>query len=242
MSRWVPCLLLGMLLPGFAAAAMPPELQAKVEALSKQSDSLYRQRRRWEGVQQALLAQKQQIEAAQKEIDQQQEDLDHKSAAHNQAAAAQQQRLKGGGCGDKSGGELSNDQCNKDAKQLNAGTKDLNAESADLQSEQAALETRYAKANQDASDWNAHESQATDHLNQVYRGMNEWLDRAYAVIADADFRDEISARNADAQCENKGLPSGTLPIATLERLWDGYRKCLKYVLAAQHEAAAAPHP
>lgn len=242
MSRWVPCLLLGLLLPGFAAAAMPPELQAKIEALTRQGDALYKQRRRWEGVQQALLAQKQQIEAAQKELDQQQEDLSTKSAAHNQAAAAQQQRLKGGGCSDKGGGELSDDQCNKDAKQLNAGSKDLNAESTDLQSEQTALEAKYAKANQDASDWNAHESQATDHLNQVYHAMNEWLDDAYAVIANGDFRDEVTARNADAQCENKGLPSGMLPIATVKRLSDGYRKCFSTVLSAQKAAAAATHP
>jgi hypothetical protein len=237
MSRWTSCLFVGLLLPGLAAA-MPPELQAKVEALAKQSDSLYKQRRKWEGVQQALLAQKQQIETAQKEIDQQQDDLDHKSAAHNQAAAAQQQRLKGGGCDkDKSGsgGELNNDQCNKDAKKLNADSADLNTQSTDLQAQQSALEAKYAKANQDASDWNAHESQATDHLNQVYRGMNEWLDTAYGVITDGDFRDEVAAQKADDWCENKGLPSGTMPIDTMKRLTDSYRGCLKHVLDAQHQ-------
>jgi hypothetical protein len=242
MSRWFPCLLLGLLLPGLAAAAMPPELQAKAEALAQQSDSLYKQRRKWEGVQQALLAQKQQIEAAQKEIDQQQDDLDHKSAAHNQAAVAQQQRLKSGGCSDKSGGELSNDQCNKDAKKLNADSADLNTQSTDLQTQQSALEAKYAKANQDASDWNAHESQATDHLNQVYRGMNGWLDKAYGVITDSDFRDEVTAQKADTWCENRGLPSGVLPIATVKRLTDAYRGCLKHVLDAQQKGITAPTP
>ncbi|HEY3644779.1 MAG TPA: hypothetical protein VGM16_05510 [Gammaproteobacteria bacterium] len=238
MSRRLVCLLLSLTLPGLAAAAMPPELQARVAALAKQSDSLYKQRRKWEGVQQALLAQKQQIEADQAELGKRQEDLDRMSATHNQAAAAQQQRLKGGGCDkDKGGGELGDDQCNKDAKQLNAGTKQLNAESASLETEQAALETKYAKANQDASDWNAHESQATEHLNQVYRGLNDWLDKAYGVITDSDFRDEVTAQGADAQCENKGLPAGTLPIATVKRLADGYRKCLSYVLSAQQQGS-----
>jgi hypothetical protein len=232
---------LGLVLPGLAVAAMPPELQTKVETLAKESDSLYKQRHKWEGVQQALLAQKQKIEAAQKEIDQQQEDLSHKSAAHNQATAAQQQRLQNGGCGGKdsgSGGDLGATECNKDAKKLNASTADLNTETTNLQSEQTALEAKYAKANQDASDWNAHESVATEHLNQVYRDMNAWLDKTYDVITDSDFRDEVTARNADAYCENKGLPSGTLPIATVTRLSEGYRKCLKYVVSAQQKAAA----
>jgi chromosome segregation ATPase len=242
MSRISMLLLAGLMLPALAAA-MPPELQAKVEALAKDSDAIAKQRHKWEGVQQALLAQKQQIEDAQKELDQQQEDLSHKSAAHNQAAAAQQQRLQKGGCEGKdngSGGDLGATECNKDAKKLNASTADLNAETTSLQSEQTALEAKYAKANQDASDWNAHESMATDHLNQVYRQMNIWLDKAYDVITDPDFRDEVTAQKADDVCENKGLPSGTLPIATVKRLTDSYRKCLKYVLEAQQKAAAAP--
>ena len=240
------CLLLpvlaGMLLPDLAAA-MPPELQAKVEALAKQSDSLYKQRHKWEGVQQALLAQKQQIEDTQKAVSAQQDTLNQKTAAHNQATAAQQQRLKQGGCGGKdngSGGDLAATQCNKDAKALNADSAGLNAESSDLESQQAALEAKFAKASQDASDWNAHESVATEHLNQVYRDMNTWLDAAYGVITDGDFRDEVTAQKADDQCENKGLPSGTLPIATVKRLADGYRKCLKTVLENQKKAAAAP--
>src|SRR5690348_16751703 len=98
MSRFAVSLLLGLMLPALAQAAMPPELQARVESLARQADSLYKQRRKWEGVQQALLAQKQQIEDAQKAIDQQQDSLNQKSAAHNQAATAQQQRLQNGGC------------------------------------------------------------------------------------------------------------------------------------------------
>lgn len=238
MSRVSMLLLTGLMLPGLATAAMPPELQAKVEALAKDSDAIAKQRHKWEGVQQALMAQKPQIEAAQKELDQQQEDLSHKSAAHNQAAAAQQQRLANGGCGGKdnsSGGDLGASNCNKDAKKLNASSADLNAESTDLQSEQTALEAKYTKANQDASDWNAHESVATEHLNKVYRDMNDWLDKTYDVITDSDFRDEVTARNADAACENKGLPAGTLPIATVKRLTDSYRKCLKTVLEAQQQ-------
>ena len=240
MSRLSMLLLAGLLLPAFAAA-MPPELQAKVETLAKQSDSIAKQRHKWEGVQDALLAQKSKIEAAQKELDQQQEDLSTKSAAHNQAAAAQQQRLANGGCGGKdnsSGGDLGTSNCNKDAKKLNAGSADLNAESTSLQSEQAALEAKFTKANQDASDWNANESVAVEHLNGVYHDMNAWLDKTYDVITDPDFRDEVTAQKADDYCENKGLPAGTLPIATVKRLSDGYRKCLKYVLEAQQKAAA----
>jgi len=242
MSRISMLLLAGLMLPALAAA-MPPELQAKVEALAKQSDSIAKQRHKWEGVQDALLAQKQQIEANQKEILQAQDSLDQRTASHNQAAAAQQQRLQKGGCEGKdngSGGDLGATECNKDVKKLNAGTADINAESTSLQSEQAALEAKFAQNQQTASDWNAHESVAVDHLNGVYRDMNVWLDKAYDVITDPDFRDEVTAQKADDVCENKGLPSGTLPIATVKRLTDSYRKCLKYVLEAQQKAAAAP--
>lgn len=238
-------LLTAAFLPGIAAAALSPDLQQKVEALAKDSDVIAKQRLRWEGVQKALLAQKQSIEAAQNEIAQQQDALNARGTAHNQAAAAQQQHIQKGGCGkDKddsgvSGGDLGTAQCNKDAKQVNANTADLNTEAQDIQSQQAALEARYAKANQDASDWNAHESQATEQLNLVYRSMNDWLDRAYPVIADSDFRDEVSARGADASCANNGLPE-SMSISTVKHLTDSYRKCFKSVLAAQHAVTKAP--
>ena len=151
--------LLALALPTLATASMPPELQAKVESLAKESDGLVKQRHKWEGVQQALLAQKQQIEAAQKELGALQDNLNQKSAVHNQAATAQQQRLQKGGCGGKdndsgvAGGDLATDQCDKDAKKLNAGSADLNTESAQLQTDQDKLDAQYAKANRDASDW-----------------------------------------------------------------------------------------
>ena len=236
--------LAAILLPGIAAAALPPDLQQRVETLARESDAIAKQRVRWEGVQKALLAQKQAIEAAQNEIAQQQDALNARGTAHNQQAAAQQQHLQKGGCGkDKddsgvSGGDLGTAQCNKDAKQLNANTADINTEAQDIQSQQATLEARYAKANQDASDWNAHESQATEQLNLVYRSMNDWLDRAYPVIADTDFRDEVSARGADASCANNGLPE-SMSIGTAKHLAEGYRKCFKSVLAAQHDAPKA---
>jgi hypothetical protein len=242
MSRLFIASLMGILLPGLAAAAMPQPLQSKVEALAQRADSISKQRHKWEGVQQALMAQKPQIEAAQKELDQQQDDLNSKSAVHNQAAAAQQQRLKDSGCGGKdngSGGDLGTANCNKDAKKLNANSADLNTETTGLQSEQTVLEAKFTRANQDASDWNAHESVATQHLNGVYHDMNDWLDSAYEVITDGDFRDEVTARGTDADCENKGLPAGTLPIATVKRLTDSYRKCFRSVLDAQHKSATA---
>lgn len=232
-------------LPGIAAAALPPDLQQKVESLAKDSDAIAKERVRWEGVQKALLEQKAQIEATQNEIAQQQDALNARGTAHNQAAASQQQHLQKGGCGkDKddsgvSGGDLGAAQCNKDAKQLNANTADLNTEAQDIQSQQTALQAKYAKANQDASDWNAHESQATEQLNRVYQSMNDWLDRAYPVIADSDFRDEVSARGVDAGCENHGLPE-SMSISTAKHLAEGYRKCFKSVLAAQHAATKAP--
>lgn len=231
------------LLPGLAAAALPPELQQKMESLSRESDAIAKQRTRWEGVQKALLAQKAQIEAAQNAIAQQQDALNARGAQHNQQAAAQQQTLQKSGCGkDKdddsgvSGGDLGTAQCNKDAKQLNANSAGLNTEAADIQAQQAALEAKYAKASQDASDWNAHESQATEHLNQVYQSINDWLDRAYPIITDESFRDEVTARGADAYCENHGLPAN-MSISVAKHLNDGYRKCLKYVLDAQRKSA-----
>lgn len=229
------------LVPGLATAALPPDLQQKMESLSKESDAIAKQRLRWEGVQKALLAQKAQIEATQNEIAEAQDALNARGAQHNQQAAAQQQTLKKSGCGkDKddsgvSGGDLATAQCNKDAKQLNASTTDLNTEAQDIQSQQAALEAKYAKASQDASDWNAHESQATEHLNEVYQSMNDWLDKVYPIITDENFRDEVTARGADAYCENRGLP-GNMSISTAKKLNDGYRKCLKSVLAAEQAA------
>jgi len=240
---------LALLLPVLTRAAMPPELQQKTEALAKESDAIAKQRARWEGVQAALLKQKDEIEANQKAVMAQQDALNQRSAAHNQEAAAQVQRIKSGkqGCGedDTSQGGSGDDRtngCNTNAKVLNQKTGDLNADAAAVKAQQDALEAKYAKANQDASDWQAHESQATDHLNQVYHSMNDWLDKAYPVITDSDFRDEVTARNADAYCENRGLPAGTLSIPTLKRLNDGYRKCLKYVLDAQRKAAAGATP
>ena len=231
-------------LPGLAAAAIPPELQQKIESLSRESDTIAKQRLRWEGVQASLLKQKAAIEAAQNDIAQQQDALNARGAQHNQQVSAQQQRIDKGGCGKKdnesgvSGGDLATAQCDKDAKKLNANTADLNAQVADIQAEQDALSAKYAKANQDASDWNAHESEVTEQLNKVYSSMNDWLDRAYPIIVDDGFRDEVAARGEDAACANHGLPPD-MSIATAKRLNDGYRKCLKSMLQAERAAAKA---
>jgi chromosome segregation ATPase len=231
--------------PGLVLAVMPDTLQQKVVTLARESDSLLQTRHKWEGVQKALLAQKRQIEDTQKAVMQQQDTLNQRSAAHNQVAANQQQTLKSikSNCADSADSTSHNADCNKDAKSLNQKTGDLNADTATLQSEQDKLDAQYAKANQDASDWTAHESMATDHLNEVYRATNDWLDRAYAVITDEDFRDAVTAAGADAACENRGLPGVKLSIPTLVRLSDAYRKCLKTVLyAPQATSAAATHP
>jgi septal ring factor EnvC (AmiA/AmiB activator) len=231
-----------VLLPGLAAAAITPEMQQKIESLSRESDGIARQRLRWEGVQDSLLKQKAEIEAKQNEIAEAQDALNARGAQHNQQVNAQQQRLQKGGCGKQdddsgvSGGDLATAQCDKDAKRLNAGSAGLNAQVADIQAQQDALSAKYAKANQDASDWNAHESQVTEQLNKVYRSMNDWLDRAYPVISDDGFRDEVAARGADAACTNRGLPAD-MSIVTAKRLNDSYRKCLKTMLQAEREAA-----
>ena len=228
--------------PGLAAAAITPELQQKIASLVKQSDVIAHDRDYWENMQAAMLKQRAEIEAAQNDIAQQQDALNARGAQHNQQVSDQQQRLQKGGCGKQddssqvSGGDLGAVQCNKAIKQANANSADLNAQVADIQSQQDALQAKYAKANQDASDWNAHESEVTEHLNKVYRSMNDWLDQAYPVIADEGFRDEVTARGADAVCANHGLPSD-MSIGTAKRLHDGYRKCLKTMLQAEHAAA-----
>ncbi|HEX2667822.1 MAG TPA: hypothetical protein VHP13_05565 [Gammaproteobacteria bacterium] len=235
-------LVLILLLPVAARAAMPPELQAKLETLAKESDGLAKQRAKWEGVQKALLEQKKDIDESQYTISQRQADLGQRSVAHNQKAGAQNAALKGSQDDCNNGGNNSSghaNECNTKIKDINQQTGDINADAAALKAEQDSLDAQYAKANQTASDWNLHERQAVKQLNAVYKGMNDWLDRAYDMVANPDFRDEITARGVDAVCENRGLPSGTLSIATMNRLSDYYRKCLKSVLAEQKKAAAA---
>jgi hypothetical protein len=231
---------IALLSPGLVLAAMPDTLQQKAAALAKESDGLLLQRHKWEGVQKALLAQKKQIEDTQSAVMQQQNTLSQRAAAHNEAVTTQQQTLQAdkSDCSDSSDSASHNTDCNQDAKSLNQKSGDLNADTTTLQSEQAKLDARYAKANQDASDWNAHESVATEHLNTVYRATNDWLDRAYAVIIDGDFRDAVTAAGADAVCENRGLPAEKLRIPTLVRLSDAYRKCLKVVLSADNRTPA----
>lgn len=227
--------------PGLAAAAMTPEMQQKIQTLARESDAIARERARWEGVQASLLKQKAEIEAAQKDIAEQQDSLNARKDQHNQQVSAQQRKIQKGGCGKQDdssgvgGGDLATAQCDKDAKQLNANSADLNAQVSDIQAEQDALQARYARANQDASDWNAHESEVTAQLNKVYGSMNDWLDKAYPVIVDESFRDEVSAHGADAVCANHGLPSD-MSISVAKRLNDGYRKCLKSVLQAERDA------
>jgi chromosome segregation ATPase len=238
--RLVMVCTLALMLPGLAAAAMPDTLQIRVETLARESDGLVKQRHKWDSVQQALLAQKQQIEATQKEVLQDQDSFNQRAVNHDQQVAAQQQTLKAkqSDCGNDSGNTTSHvNDCDNDAKKLNQKSGDLNTDVTALQTEQAKLNAKYAQANQSASDWNAHESVATDHLNEVYRATNDWLDRAYTVIIDEDFRDAVTATGADAYCENRGLPADRLSIPTLIRLSDGYRKCLKYVLSAEQKAA-----
>lgn len=236
--------LVGLMLPGLAAA-MPPDLQTKVEALAREADSLERQRRKWEGVQQALLAQQQQIEDSQKDIQQQQDALEQQRATHDQQAAQHEQALKSSKSDCNSGDDSSSEharECNSGIKDLNQKTSDLNTEATSLEAEQAKLDAQYAKNNQTASDWNANESVAVDHLNTLYHTMNDWLDKAYDVITNGDFRDEVTLQKADAYCVNRGLPAGLLSIETVKRLTDSYRRCLKYVLTqqrkAQHDSAA----
>jgi chromosome segregation ATPase len=232
--------LLGLLLPGLATAAMPDILQQKVEALVKESDGIAKQRHKWETVQQALLAQKQQIETTQKAVMDAQDALNQRTVSHNQQVVSQQKALKAtkSDCqnGDSSVSHV--DDCDKDIKDLNQKTGTLDADVGSVASDQAKLDAQYAEANQDASDWNAHESVATQHLNEVYRAGNDWLDRAYAVITDQDFRDAVTATGSDSYCENRGLPTSKLSIPTLNRLSDAYRKCLKSVLSAEQKAAA----
>lgn len=243
--RLVLLLVLASLLPLTARAALPPELQAKFETLVKESDGFAKQRAKWEGVQKALLEQKKDIDESQYTISQRQADLSQRSASHNQRASAQSAALKGSQADCNNGGNNSSghaNECNTKIKDINQETGDLNADAAALKAEQDSLDAQYAKANQTASDWNLHERQAVKQLNVVYKGMNDWLDRAYDMVVNPDFRDEITARGADAVCENRGLPSGTLSIPTMNRLSDYYRKCLKTVLAEQKKAAASAPP
>jgi chromosome segregation ATPase len=241
--RLVIVCLMGLLLPSVAAAAMPDVLQQKVQALARESDGIAKQRHKWETVQQALLAQKKQIEATQEAVMNAQDTLNQRSVSHNQQVAAQQEALKKNESGCRNGGEQGSghvDDCDKDIKDLNQKTGALDSDVGSVESEQAKLDAQYAQANQDASDWNAHESLATQHLNEVYRAGNDWLDRAYEVITDQDFRDEVTATGSDASCENRGLPAGKLSIPTLVRLSEAYRKCLKTVLSAELRAPAPP--
>ncbi|HEX7964910.1 MAG TPA: hypothetical protein VF651_04245 [Gammaproteobacteria bacterium] len=233
-----------LLLPVAAHAALPPELQAKLETLAKESDGLAKQRAKWEGVQKALLKQKEEIDAAQNAILQRQAEINQRGVAHNQQAQQQSARLKSAqqDCANGSNSSGHANDCKNTAQGLNQQTGDLNADAAALKAEQDSLDARYAQANQTASDWNLHEQQAVKQLNAVYRGMNDWLDRAYDMVVNPDFRDEIGARSVDAVCENRGLPSGTLSIPAMNRLSDYYRKCLKSVLAEQKKAAAAAPP
>jgi chromosome segregation ATPase len=238
--RFAAFFFIGLLLPKLAAAAMPDALQQKVQALVSESDGIAKQRHKWETVQQALMAQKKQIEAKQKAVEDAQDALNQRSVSHNQQVTAQQQALdaKKSDCqnGDSSTGHVND--CDKDIKDLNQKTGNLNADVGSVESDQAKLDAQYAQANQDASDWNAHESVATQHLNEVYQAGNDWLDRAYAVITDSDFRDAVTATGSDAYCENRGLPTSKLSIPTLNRLTDAYRKCLKTVLSAEEKAPA----
>ena len=238
--RFVIVCFIGLLLPALAVAGMPDVLQQKVQGLVSESDSIAKQRHKWETVQQALMAQKQQIEATQKAVEEAQDALNQRTVSHNQQITAQQQALKKNesDCksGDTSAGHV--DDCDKDIKDLNQKTGNLNADVGSVETDQAKLDAQYAQANQDASDWNAHESLATQHLNDVYRAGNDWLDRAYTVITDSDFRDAVTATGSDAVCENRGLPTTKLSIPTLNRLTDAYRKCLKTVLSAEERAPA----
>ncbi len=229
-----------LMLPTQTMAAMPDALQAKVESLAKESDGLAKQRHKWESVQQALMAQKQQIEATQKENTHAQDALNQRADSHDQQVAAQQNVLKAKqtDCGNGSNTTSHANDCDNAAKSLNQKTGDLNTDTATLQTEQAKLNAKYATDNQTASDWNAHESVATDRLNEVYRATNEWLDQAYPVIVDLDFRDAVTATGTDSVCENHGLPAGKLSIPTVVRLSDAYRKCLKSVLSAEQKAVA----
>ncbi|HEY1773615.1 MAG TPA: hypothetical protein VGH91_10540 [Gammaproteobacteria bacterium] len=244
--RFVSVFLIGLLSPMLVAAAMPDVLQQKVQTLTQESDSIAKQRHKWETVQEALMAQKKQIEANQKAVTDAQDALNQRTVSHNQQVATQQQALdaKKSDCqtGDTSAGHV--DDCDKDIKDLNQKTGALNSDVGSVQSDQAKLDAQFAQANQDASDWNAHESLATQHLNEVYQAGNDWLDRAYQVITDSDFRDAVTATGSDAYCENRGLPSGKLSIPTLNRLSEAYRKCLKVVLSADKKTpapAAASH-
>ena len=238
--RLVIVCLTSLLLPGLAAAAMPDTLQQKVQALVKESDSIAKQRHKWETVQQALLAQKQQIEANQKAVEQAQDALNQRTVSHNQQVTDQQKALNAKKSDCQPGGDSAQhvNDCDSDITNLNQKTGALNADVGTVQSDQAKLDAQYAQANQDASDWNAHESLATQHLNEVYQSGNDWLDRAYAIITDSDFRDAVTATGSDAYCENHGLPTGKLSIPTLNRLSDAYRKCLKTVLSADGKAPA----
>jgi chromosome segregation ATPase len=235
---------IGLSLPGVVAAAMPDILQQKVQALAKESDGIAKQRHKWETVQQALMAQKQQIEANQKSVMDAQDALNQRTVSHNQQVATQQQALQKNQSQCKNGSDSGTshvDDCDKDIQGLNQKSGALNADVGSVESEQAKLDAQYAEANQSASDWNAHESVATQHLNEVYRAGNDWLDRAYQVITDEDFRDAVAATGSDAYCENRGLPTGKLSIPTLNRLSETYRKCLKYVLS-QPDKVPAPAP
>lgn len=236
-------LLLSML-ASMPAAALPPELLQKAELLNRQAGPLFKQAHKWESVQQAMLKQKQDIEAAQDEINRESTALGEKSSAHNRQVALQQQRLKESKTDCASGGNDSGrtESCNDKAQSLNAQTADINAENGALNAEQAALDAKYAKANQDASDWNAREQLVVQNMNASYRALNDWLDHAYGVISDSDFRDAVSAAGVDGVCENRGLPD-SMSIATQRKLGLYYRNCLKTVLAARPAAApvAATH-
>jgi chromosome segregation ATPase len=187
-----------------AAAASPGNMRVQIRDLWQEGDALGRQRLTLMTTQKNLLQQQQELETSAQQLAGQQIQLNQQAETHNQQVATQEKslhknRLECNNTGVVTGANTANhvNECDNAIKALNAKTTGINAGAPNLAAQQAAVAEQVAENQLKINAWYLQEHQTVNQLNLVYRNTNDWMERAYVLIASSHFQRTAYAAHAD---------------------------------------------
>ena len=128
--------------------------------------------------------------------------------------------------------------CDNKIKQINEETLVVNAGKLPLKLQQSQLDKEFAQYNQAAKDWTERENHNTTALNTLNQALNDWLNRASALLSSEAFRAEVYYTHATNICNPRALPNGHLSADDLQRDAASADRCLRFVTFRLEQVSA----
>lgn len=191
----------------------------------------------------SLLKQMSALDTQGEKLTQQQEILNQRVLAHNKAVATQQKQIAKNKSNCNNSDVSKNtamhvNSCDKHINKINQKTLEINAGKMPLKIQQSQLDKAFAQYNQATKNWTVQEDHNTATLNSLNRGLNNWLNRASALLSSQAFRAEVFYTHAEKVCNPHTLPNGQLSTGDLQRDAAGADRCLRYVTLRLEQASS----